>query len=339
MDPRARRRLGRSAVEVTAMGFGTAPLGGFRGAVHPDEARGTVRTAYDAGLRYIDTSPYYGYGRSELICGEVLRNLPRPSFVLSTKVGRVLTPLGQGEDTSALRPGGLPFKPAFDYGYDGTMRSLEHSYMRLGLQRIDIAYIHDVDIYTHGSAEAYERRYAEAADGAVRALTELRDAGVIGAVGVGLNETEPCLRFARDSDIDCILLAGRYTLLEQGALGELLPLCEEKGIGIVIGGPFNSGVLVTGPVPGAKFNYADAPAEILARVAKLDAVCGRHGVPMPAAALQLPLAHPAVASVIPGAMSRAELLQNLEWMTTPIPSGLWEELRAEELLDPAAPTP
>jgi D-threo-aldose 1-dehydrogenase len=339
MDPRMRRRLGKSAVEVTAMGLGAAPLGGFRGAIHPAEARGVVRTAYDAGLRYIDTSPYYGYGRSELVCGETFRDLPRDSFTLSTKVGRVLSPLRAGDSTVGLRPGGLPFRPAFDYSREGTLRSLEHSQARLGLARIDIVFVHDVDLYTHRTSEAYEQACRQALEGAVPALVGLREAGLIGAVGVGLNEIEPCLRFAQQADIDCILLAGRYTLLEQRALEELLPLCERKGIAVVVGGPFNSGVLVSGPAPGAKYDYADAPPDVLARVAMIQAVCVRHGVPMPAAALQFPLAHPAVAAVIPGAMNRTELLANLDWMMRPIPPALWEELRAEGLLDPRAPTP
>jgi D-threo-aldose 1-dehydrogenase len=339
-DPRQRRRLGRSAAHVTAMGFGAAPMGGFRGAIPPEESRGCVRTAYDAGLRYVDTSPYYGYGRSELVCGEVLRDLPRDSFALSTKVGRVMAPLAPGDDGADLRRGGLPFRPRFDYGRDGTLRSLEHSCLRLGLARVDIALIHDVDRFTHRDPAAVDAHYRAAVAGAVPALVELRAAGVIGAVGVGLNEVPMSLRFARDTDIDAILLAGRYTLLEQGdALDELLPLCERKGIGVVVGGPFNTGILVTGPVPGALHDYAPAAPEVLDKVGRIAGVCARHGVPLPAAALQLPLAHPAVASVIPGAMSRAELLQNIAWMEHPIPAALWAELRGEGLIDPRAPVP
>lgn len=338
-DPRQRRRLGRTALDVTAMGFGAAPLGGFRGAIHPDEARGCVRTAHDAGLRYVDTSPYYGYGRSELICGEALRDLPRDGFVLSTKVGRVLAPLTPGDDGADLRQGGLPFRPRFDYSRDGTLRSLEHSHARLGLARIDIVFVHDVDLFTHREPAIVETHWRTAALETVPTLTGLRDAGVIAAVGVGLNDAAMSLRFARETDIDCILLAGRYTLLEQGALDELLPLCAARDIAVVIGGPFNSGILVTGPVPGARYDYAEAPPILLEKAARIQAVCARHGVPLPAAALQLPLAHPAVASVIPGAMSRAELLQNLAWMEQPIPAALWAELKHEGLLDPRAPTP
>jgi D-threo-aldose 1-dehydrogenase len=339
MDPLQRRRLGRSRVEVTAMGFGGAPIGGFRFQIHPDEARGCVRTAYDAGLRYLDTSPFYGYGRSELVMGEVLRHLPRASFVLSTKIGRWMSPIRPGERVEGLRPNGLPFKPTFDYSRAGVLRSLEQSCLRTGLATIDIVYVHDVDLWTLGDPELLERHYRQAVEEAIPELCALRDQGVIGAVGVGLNEVATALRFAHDTDIDAVLLASRYTLLEQGALDELLPLCTRKGIGLVIGGPYNTGILVTGPVAGAKWDYGAAPSWALERAGRLQAVCARHGVPLPAAALQFPLAHPAVAAVIPGATSRAEVLQGIEWMRWPIPAALWAELRAEGLLDPRAPVP
>lgn len=339
MDPLQRRRLGRSRVEVTAMGFGGAPIGGFRFRIHPEEARGCVRTAYDAGLRYLDTSPVYGYGRSELVMGEVLRHVPRESFVLSTKVGRWMSPLRPGETVPGLRPHGLPFKPTFDYSRAGVRRSLEQSHLRTGLASFDIVFVHDVDLWTLRDPELLERHYRQAVEGAIPELCALRAEGVIGAVGVGLNEVATALRFARDSDIDAILLASRYTLLEQGALDELLPVCERKGIGVVIGGPYNTGILVTGPVPGAKWDYDSAPAWALEKAGRLEAVCARHGVPLPAAALQFPLAHPAVASVIPGATSREEVLQGVAWMRWPIPAALWQELRAAGLIDPRAPLP
>jgi D-threo-aldose 1-dehydrogenase len=338
-DPLARRQLGRTPLRVTQLGLGTAPLGGFRGAIPEDEAVATIRTAYDAGLRLFDTAPYYGYGRAELRVGEALRLLPRESFVLSTKVGRWMSPLRPGDAREGLRAGGLDFTPTYDLSRDGVMRSIEQSHCRLGIASIDILLIHDVDVFTHGSEQAADQRYREAIDGAYPALDELRRQGVIKAVGVGLNNVEPCVRFARDTDIDCILLAGRYTLLEQGALAELLPLCERKGIGIMLGGPFNSGILVTGPVDGAKYDYRDAPAGILERARRIDEVCRRHGIAMATAALQFPLAHPAIASVIPGAMSRAEVLENVERMRASIPADLWAELRKEGLLHEAAPVP
>ena len=210
--------------------------------------------------------------------------------------------------------------------------------MRLGPASVDVVYIHDVDAFTHGEG-LWQERFKEAMAGCYPALAELRRSGEIKAVAVGLNDIEPSLRFAREAELDGILLAGRYTLLEQGALDELLPLCRQRDIGVVIGGPFNSGILVTGPVPGAKHNYRDAPADVLERVRRVQAVCDRHGVPMAAAALQFPLGHPAVSSVIPGAMSRAEVLQNVDWMGLPIPEGLWADLKREGLLREDAPTP
>lgn len=339
MDPLARRAVGRSVAKVTQMGFGGAPIGGFRFSIHPDEARGCVRTAYDAGIRYLDTSPFYGYGRSEMVMGEVLRHVPRESFVLSTKIGRVMTPLRPGESTEGLRPHGLPFRPAYDYSYDGVMRSLEHSALRTGIGYPDIVYIHDVDMWTLQDSEVYERHFRQARDGAMKALVELRAAGVIKAIGAGLNEIPASLRFAAETDIDVILLASRYTLLEQTALAELIPLCRQRGISLVIGGPYNTGILATGVTENAKWDYGTAPDWAIQRVRALQAVCARHGVPLPAAALQFPLACETVASVIPGAISRAELLANIDHMRTVIPADFWAEIRREGLVDEQAVLP
>ena len=220
----------------------------------------TVRAGYDAGLRYFDTSPLYGYGRSELLYGFALRSQPRDSFVLSTKVGRWMTPLREGEAVDGWRSGGLPFKATFDYSRDGTLRSLEQSLLRLGMARIDVALIHDVDVWTHGSQAEADRRFKEAMAGCYPALVELRRAGVIRAIGVGLNETAMGARFAREADIDCVMLAHRYTLLEQGALDELLPLCEKKGMSILLAAPLNTGILAIGAREGATYDYKPAPA-------------------------------------------------------------------------------
>ncbi len=339
MNPLARRPVGQTGLEVSVLGFGSAPLGGFRGAIPEDNAQATIRNAYDGGLTLFDTSPYYGYGRSEHRCGHFLRQRPRHSYVLSTKVGRWLKPLRQDEPTDDLRPGGMPFRPVFDYSYDGAMRSYEQSLLRLGTGSVDILLIHDVDIFTHGSAEAASRRFDDAMEGAYPALDELRRNGDIRAIGVGLNETEWCQRFLEAADIDCMLLAGRYTLLEQGALDELLPACEAKQVSVILGGPYNSGILASGSVAGAKYDYADAPPDILARVAHIQDVCGRHGVPVQAAALQFPLAHPAICAVIPGAMRPEEVTQNIAFMGMPIPGALWDDLRAEGLINPSASTP
>jgi D-threo-aldose 1-dehydrogenase len=339
MDPIARRPLGKSSLSVTSFGFGTAPLGGFRARIPEAEAVATISTAYDAGVRFFDTSPYYGYGRSELRLGAALRDMPRADLVISTKIGRWMTPVRPGMDTSGLRQGGLDFAPTFDYSYDGVMRSLEQSWLRLGMNRIDVVFIHDVDFWTIGDHAVLEQRFAQVVDDGYRALDELRRAGVIGAIGVGLNEVDISSRFVRALDLDCVLLAGRYTLLEQGALDGFLPLCTERGVGVVIGGPFNSGILATGAVPGAKFDYADPPPHVIERVNRIEAVCRRHGVPLAAAALQFPLAHPAVSATIPGAMNRGEIAANLALFRTGIPAALWAELRHEGLLDARAPIP
>jgi D-threo-aldose 1-dehydrogenase len=305
--------------------------------VSHDEALGAVAAAYDAGLRYFDTAPLYGHGLSERRMGEGLRRRPRETFVLSTKVGRRLEPRAP----DAVRGGAYvelpPYQPVFDYSGDGVRRSVEESLARLGLARVDVLYIHDVDRWTHGDDQP--RRYREALVGAYPALDRLRREGRVRAIGVGVNEWEVCEAWARDADVDLFLLAGRYTLLEQGALETFLPLCERRGIGVVIGGPFNSGILATGPEPGATYDYRPAPAKILERVDRLARVCRAHGVPLAAAALQFPLAHPAVASVIPGARSAAEVTRNLALLAHRIPAGLWPDLKAEGLLRPDAPTP
>ena len=338
-DPAATRKLGSAPLEVTQLGLGCGPLGGFRATIAEDEAQAIVMAAHAEGIRLFDTAPLYGHGQSELRVGHALRQVPRESFVLSTKVGRWLSPVGPGQPRDGLRPGGLDFRPSYDLSRDGVLRALEQSHCRLGLAAIDILLIHDVDVRTHGSREAFEQRYREALEGAFPALDELRRAGLIKAVGIGVNEIEPCLRFARDTDLDCILLAGRYTLLEQKALDELLPLCIEKDIGILVGGPFNSGILARGPVEGAPYDYRAAPPEVLERVHRIDQVCRRHGVALAAAALQFPLAHPTVSTLIPGAISRAEVLQNAGHLRARIPTQLWSELKHERLLHPDAPVP
>jgi D-threo-aldose 1-dehydrogenase len=343
--PLPRRRVGRTSLEVTTLGYGAAPIGGFRVSIPERDAIAMVETAHDRGVNHFDTSPYYGYGRSELRVGAALRDRPRDGYVLSTKVGRWLRPLRDGEEPppgwgSGGRTGGLRFAATFDYSYDGVMRSIEQSQLRLGIPRIDILYVHDLDYWTTRDRALLDQRIRQLIDeGGHRALDELRRAGAIGAIGCGLNESDTSLRLARLADFDCILLAGRYTLLEQGALGEFLPYVAARGMSVVIGGPFNSGILAGEVKPGAKYDYADAPAAIVEKARRIEAVCRRHGVPLAAAALQFPLAHPAVCSVIPGAVSTAELEQNLASMRREIPAALWQELRAEGLLDPAAPVP
>ena len=333
------RPMGRTGLSLSTFGFGGAPIGGFRFDISEQQGADTVRAAYAAGLRYFDTSPYYGYGRSEHLFGQALRGFARDSFVLSTKVGRTLAPKRDDEPVPGWRPGGLPFKPTFDYSRDGAYRSMEQSFLRLGLNRIDIALIHDVDVWTHGTEADADRRFKEAMTGCYPALIEMRRNGMVKAIGVGINDSEMSMRFAREADIDCIMLAGRYTLLEQGALTELLPFCEAKGIAILLAGPLNSGILATGGVTGASYDYKPAPREIFDKVRKLEAVCTRHGVELATAALQFPLAHPALASVVVGAIHPTEVQQNAKRIAAPIPSDLWQDLKHEGLIDRAAPVP
>ena len=336
-----RRRIGKTALEVTELGLGGAPLGGFRATIPDADAAAIVNAGYDAGINLFDTSPYYGYGRSELRFGAALRERPRESYVLSTKIGRILHPRKPGEvPPPEFRENGLPgFLPAFDYSYDGVMRSLEHSHLRLGIARIDVALVHDVDFWTTQDRDVLEQRFKQVMDGGFRALDELRRAGIVGAIGVGLNEADMSLRFIKAGDFDCMLLAGRYTLLEQGGLGEFLPECVKRNVSVILGGPYNSGILTGGVKPGVTHDYAPAPAHLIEKAQKIEAICRRHGVELGAAALQFPLFHPAVCAVIPGALCVAEVKQNAARMSVRLPSELWSELKREKLIDPASPTP
>jgi D-threo-aldose 1-dehydrogenase len=337
IDPLSFRTLGKSGLNVTALGFGGVVIGDFWKRMPSAAAVATVQSAADAGLRLFDTSPLYGYGLSEHRIGQVLREQPRDSFRLSTKVGRILEPMAESEIDRGWFAGGLNFQPRYDYSYDGTLRSLEHSLHRLGMNRVDILLIHDIDVWTHG--DAYPDMLRLAMKGCYLALEKLRADGVVGAIGIGVNEIAPSVTFAQDTDIDCILLAGRYTLLEQAALDALLPACEAKNIGIILGGPYNSGILATGAIAGATYNYKPAAPDILSKVRKIEAVCARHKVPLAAAALQFPLGHKQVSSTIPGAASPEEVSRNLALMRHAIPANLWAELKQEGLLSSHAPVP
>jgi len=336
-----RRKVGRTSLEVTEMGLGGAPMGGFRATISDAEAVKLTDWGYEAGIRFFDTSPFYGYGRSELRMGAALREKPRESYVLSTKIGRIMHAMKPGEKPPAdFRENGLPgFAPVFDYTYDGVMRSLEHSHLRLGIQKIDIALIHDVDFWTIKDRAILDQRFKTVMESGYRALDELRKAGIISAIGVGINEADTSLRFVQAGDFDCMLLAGRYTLLEQGALEAFLPECTKRHISVILGGPYNSGILTGNVKAGATHDYAAAPAPLIEKAQKIEAVCRRHGVPLGAAAMQFPLFHPALCAVIPGALGVAEVRQNVEYMGVKIPTDLWSELKREKLLDPAAPAP
>jgi D-threo-aldose 1-dehydrogenase len=327
-------------LSFSALGFGAAPIGNMNRVLGEAEAEATVRQAWSLGLRYFDTAPLYGHGLSEQRVGAALRGKARGSYLLSTKVGRLLQPCAPGEEDSGIYLGVPPFRIAYDYSYDGVMRSHEASLARLGLDRIDILYVHDIDAMTHGSRDAAEARTRELIDqGGWRALDELRAAGDVAAIGAGVNEWQPCARLIELADPDIFLLAGRYTLLEQEALASLLPACVSRGIGVVVGGPYNSGILATGPIAGAIYDYAPAPEPVLRRTAAIEAVCRRHGVPLARAALQFPLGHPAVVSVIPGGQTADQVVQNLALLNAPIPDTLWRDLKAAGLLRLDAPTP
>jgi D-threo-aldose 1-dehydrogenase len=332
MEPTETAPLGRTRLTVTRVGLGAAPLGGLYQAVAEEEARATIERAWELGVRFFDTAPLYGHGLSEQRLGAALRGRPRGEYVLATKVGRLLRPDAPPDDSQLS--GGLerwpdvpPVNPVFEFSYDGVLRSVEESLERLGLDRVDVLHIHDPD-----------EHYDDALRGAYRALDRLRAEGVIGAVGAGMNQAELLVRFARDADFDCFLIAGRYTLLDQTALADLLPLCGEHGIAVILGGVFNSGILAD-PAPGATYDYSLAPPELLERARRLAAVCERHGAPLKAAALQFPLAHPAVTSLLVGTRSVAELEENLALLRLELPGDLWEELRRERLLAEDAPTP
>lgn len=333
------RSLGRIGLDVTALGFGAAPLGGFRGLVPRQQAIATIDAAWDAGVRYFDTAPFYGYGRSEIRTGLVLQEQPRGDFVISTKVGRVLSPLKDQMPPPYARTGGLPFLETFEYSYDGIMRSLEQSHLRLGLDRIDLLYIHDVDTNGGRTAEHAEAMFRQVTSSGVKALEELRKGGVIKGFGLGLNQVAWCMRFLKEVDLDVVLLAGEYTLLDQRAAREMLPLCQQRSIGVVLGGPYNSGVLAVGAKEGADFNYSAAPPEILERVRAVEAVCSRHAVALPAAALQFILAHPAISAIIPGAVHPDEVRSNAQHLAAEIPTAFWQELRAADFVAAEAPLP
>ncbi|TPL01335.1 MULTISPECIES: aldo/keto reductase [unclassified Mesorhizobium] len=332
-------RIGNGGITFTELGFGTAPLGNLYRAISDEDANATLQAAWATGCRYYDTAPLYGLGLSETRLNPFLRGRKRDDYVLSSKVGRIMrvsapdqrTGIGKFFDTPSRRE-------VYDYSYDGVMRSFEASLERLGVDRIDILLVHDVDIFTHGSKEASDARIEEFMSSGYYGLLSLRDQGVIKAFGGGINEWQVAQTLAERGDFDLFLLAGRYTLLEQDALASFLPLCQKRGIGIVLGGPYNSGVLATGPKPGAFYNYSEAPKEILDRVARIEAVCKRHDVRLIEAALQFPLQHPSVMSVIPGGQRPAEVESNRALLDTKTPAALWADLKQEGLMRADAPT-
>lgn len=333
-----RRSIGRTGLSVTDMGLGGSPLGNRASPISEQQADAIVERAWDAGIRYFDTAPLYGHGLAEARLGHSLRWKPRDEFVISSKVGRLLKPTARQSIDFGPWSDGLPFTCHFDYTYDGTMRSIEDSLQRLALERIDIVFIHDIDVFTHG-ADQQKLVFKQAMAGAYEALLKLRDEGVVAAIGVGVNEWQPCHEALKQGDFDCFLLAGRYTLLEQESLDAFLPLCEKRGAVVIAGGGLNSGILATGAVPGAKYNYGPAPENILDKVSNIEKVCRHYNVPLASAALQFILAHPTIASHIPGMRTVQQIEQNLTWVKYPIPRDFWEELKSQNLLRQDAPIP
>lgn len=339
MDPTATRVVGRSGVSVTQLGLGGASYGELFHRVAEAESFGAIQAAWDGGIRYFDTAPWYGRGLSELRTGAGLRDHPRDEYVLSTKIGKWLRARPEpGFDRSPWL-GGLPFEVVFDYTYDGIMRAYEQSQLRLGLTRFDLAVIHDLDHIYHGSGPRYEGFLAQLATSGWRAIGQLRDAGLIRAIGAGINELGLIPRFMEIAPLDFFLIAMPYTLLNQEVLDAEFPACVAQGVGFIIGAPYQSGILATGPREGANVDYAPASREVSERVGRIQAVCERHGVPLAAAALQFPLGHPNVASVIPGARNASQVTRNLEVFRMDIPGALWEELKHESLIRADAPVP
>jgi D-threo-aldose 1-dehydrogenase len=333
-EPRP-RPIGGTGLSVSCHGFGGAPLGDLYAILDDRAAVDAVETAALSGVTLFDTSPLYGHGLSEHRIGTGLRRAGRPA-VVSTKVGRILQP-ASGTIDRAGYAGGLPFQARFDYSRDGALRSVEQSLLRLGRDRLDIVLVHDVDIWTHGT-DAIEGRYREAIEGACRALSDLKAQGLISAIGVGVNEAAMCARFMADTDIDVVMLAGRHTLLEQDAL-DVLDIAARRGIAVLLGGVFNSGILATGPIQGARWNYRDAPPEILERTRQIEAITTAHGVPLATAAIRFALGHAAVASVVLGAVTPAEVKRNKSAFTAHVPTALWADLKSAGLIKPETPVP
>lgn len=334
MQPGELGYLAGGRLALTRLGLGCAQLGGLYQPMDDVEARTLVDAAWDLGIRYFDTAPYYGFTLSEHRLGAALRGRARDACVVSTKAGRLMIP------DPGVRPGEggwaapLPYRPHFDYTHDAILRSHEDSLQRLKMDRVDILYVHDIGAVTHGArAPFYWDQLTRG--GGLRALVRLREEGAIRAFGLGVNEWQAAVAAMEECALDCVLLAGRYTLLEQTALEPMMDRCARTGTAVVIGGPFNSGILAG----TNKFNYDDAPREVVERVEAISALCRQYDAPLAAAALQFPMAHPAVVSCIPGAQHSAQLRQNAAWFSQPLPGGLWQALADAGLVAPRAPLP
>lgn len=339
----AKRRLGNTDLEVSTLSVGGTGFGNLYDVISDEQSTEVVHNALASGLNYFDTAPLYGQGLSEKRLGNALRTVPRDSFYLSTKVGWRLDPLSQGEDTWDLFPDSPRYKTEMDYSAQAIRDSIENSLERLQLDHIDILLMHDPDegasVLTGEAFDEAHSHFDEAMENAYPILSDMRAQGLVKAIGLGMNQWQMLAKFAEAGQFDCFLLAGRYTLLEQEPLQEFLPMCQEKGISIIIGGPYNSGILATGAVPGAHYQYDEPPTPIMQKAKGMEAMAIRHGITLQAAALQFPLGHSAVAAVIPGMKSIEEVQQNLANMAMDIPSDFWTELKDRELIDPESPTP
>lgn len=331
--------IGKTGVQVTQLGFGGAPLGELFERVSGKQATSTLEAAWEAGIRYFDTAPFYGHGKSEHRTGHFLQDMPRSEFSLSTKVGRVLTPARGDDFTSEFWEHPLPFDFHYDYSYDGIMRSFEQSQHRLGMNRVDLLMIHDLDIWFNENQGRVQAWLSQLFTSGWRALEELKSAGDIRGIGAGINEIGMLPRFADYVQLDCAIVAMPYNLLDQETLDVEFPQCEKNGIGIIVGAPFASGILATGAKEGAYYKYAPAPPEILERTGRIETVCQEHGVPLIAAALQFPLHHPVVDAIIPGAIMPEHVSSNAERSVQDIPPSLWAELKEQGLIRQDAPTP
>ena len=333
----ARHKIGKTSMPATLLGLGTAPLGNMFTVITEDEVHDCLERVWQGGIRFFDTAPFYGYGLAERRLGDFLRTKPRNEYILCNKIGRLLKPRRDSMPTDTFFLSTLPFNPVYDYSYDATMRSYEDSMQRMGLDSFDILLIHDVGVAEHGDRQP--EVFKEAMEGAGKALTKLRDEGEIGAIGFGTNEWEVAQEAIGRLDIDTTLLAGRYTLLEQEAATTFMPKCQEKGIKLILGGVFNSGILASDDIPNSMWNYKLAPKHLVERALQLRAICERHEVRLPSVALQFSMAHPAVASVVAGMRSVKECDESLEWAVSKLPAGVWTDLKDEEMISADAPIP
>ena len=340
MNPFEKRQLGTTSVSLTQLGFGGSGVGELWRALPEDQVQGTLKEAWESGVRYFDTSPWYGRGLSELRIGHALRSRPRDQFVLSSKVGRLLSlPKDPGNWDRSPWVGGLPFDHRRDYTYDGIMRSYEDSIQRIGTSYIDLLLIHDLDHWHLGTDARVNAYMAQLYTSGYRALRDLKDEKLIGGIGAGINQKGTMQQFMDWVDLDFFLVALAYTLMDHEVLDTEIAAATERGMGLVIGGVYNSGILATGAVDGAMYNYKPATDDAMKRVGLIENVCKRHDIPLAAAALQFPLGHPNVASVIPGAINPEQQASNIAAMSHDIPQDFWAELKAEEILADHVPTP